>query len=566
MANLVEAVISMKSVVFLVVFMFVVSIASASAAAERMMIMMGAWVDVSNMKSIRAALYIAAAVFLSNLLVFSRRRGRYTLPPGPIRWPLLGSLLSVGFEYRHRTYARLSSKYGHVMHFRLGGANVIVVSSPELAMEVLKTKDTEWASRPPTPAGKYIGVDFHALDFAPNGPHWRHLRKICATHIFSPARLRAQYYIRREEVLRIVDGIFSQSQRGLGLGLGEAIDLRSVSYSLMDNIISRVLFGNKYTQSDHPIAKVMHSFRDDVQEAMILAGAFAISDGLFPALGWLDLQGHLRHRRIKRISQRLERVYKLIIDDHRLDLENKNDISEETKDFVHILLSLQGEDKLSDKSLMGLIMDVLPFGKDVVAAVLEFAMAELIQNQSVLRKLRGEIDRVVGDGRLMDESDICKIPYLECVVKEALRLHPPAPLTDPHYNEEAVDLAGYRLPPKCIMFINIWALANDPKWWDEPSEFRPERFETESNMIGDFRYLPFSGGRRKCPASNLAYLAMQHAIGVFVQAFDWSLPAGQLNINMEDEEFGASSAKKYPLLALAKPRLHLLPLKPPSHY
>lgn len=352
MAKLVETVINMKFVLFLIMFMFVMSMASASAAAT----MVGAWLEVSNMKSFRAALYLAAALFLSKILVFSRRRGPYTLPPGPIQWPLVGSLFSVGFEYRHRTYATLSRKYGPVMHFCLGGANVLVVSSPELAMEVLKSKDTEWASRPPTPAGKYIGVDFHALDFAPNGPHWRHLRKICATYIFSPARLRAQGYIRREEVLRIVDHVFSQSQRAVGLGLGEPIDLRSVSYSLMDNIISRVLFGNKYTQPDHPIAKVMHSFRDDVQEAMILAGAFAISDGLIPALGWLDLAGHLRHRRIKRISQRLERVYKLIIDDHRRDLENKNDISEETKDFVHILLSLQGEDKLSDKSLMGLIM------------------------------------------------------------------------------------------------------------------------------------------------------------------------------------------------------------------
>nr|ACN39897.1 unknown [Picea sitchensis] len=532
---------------FTVTFMLMFMLFGTSITERTMM----AFVSVKSIRAIVSLSIVAIAI-----LCHWQRQYR-SMPPGPVRWPLVGSLLSVGFQQRHRTYARLANKYGPVMHFCIENANVIVVGSPEVALEVLKTKDAEWASRPPTLSGKYIGVDFHALDFAPNGPHWRHLRKICATHIFSPARLRAQSYIRREEVLRIVDGIFSQSQRGLGLGLGEAIDLRSVSYSLMDNIISRVLFGNKYSQSDHPIAKVMHSFRDDVQEAIILAGAFAISDGgIIPALSWIDLRGY--HGRIKRVSQRLERVYRMIIEDHKRDLE-LGEYEEEKQDFVHVLLSLQGEDRLSDKSLMGLIMDVLPFGKDVVAAVLEFAMAELIQNQSVLRKLQGEIDRVVGDDRLVDESDICKIPYLECVVKEALRLHPPAPLTDPHYNEEAVDLAGYKIPPKCIMFINIWALANDPKWWDEPSEFRPERFEAAIGGNNDFRYLPFSAGRRKCPAGNLAYVTMEHAIAVLVQAFDWSLPEGQLNINMEDEEFGASSAKKYPLLALAKPRLHFLP-------
>lgn len=152
--------------------------------------------------------------------------------------------------------------------------------------------------------------------------------------------------------------------------------------------------------------------------------------------------------------------------------------------------------------------DVLLFGIDITATGIEWAMAELIQNQRVLNKLQGEIDRVVSDGRLVDESDMCQIPYLESIVKEALRLHPPVPLTDPHFNEESVDVAGYRIPSKTVMFVNIWGLAHDPKLWDEPFQFRPERFGDESakniNIGGnDFTFLPFSSGRRKCPAANI---------------------------------------------------------------
>lgn len=510
-----------------------------------------------SMNSVWAVSYPSSLIALLSIAVLlyhfaqKQRRSR-DLPPGPTEWPLVGSLLSVGFQYRHRTFARLANKYGPVMHLRLGTAEVIVVSNPEIAMEVLKTKDAEWSSRPPSSAGKYIGFDFHSLDFAPNGPHWRHLRKICATHLFSPARIKAQTYIRRQEFLAMVDSIFSASKRG------EIINLRSVCDSVSLNIISRMLFGNKYSESDHPIAKEMHSFMEDVKEAMVLIGALIVSD-LVPMLDWLDLQGY--DRRIKSLSKKLERVYRLIIDDHRRDMENNElyaGLTEETKDFVHILLSLQGQEQLSEKSLMGLMTDVLLFGLDITATGIEWAMAELIQNQRVLRKLQGEIDRVVGDGRLVDESDMWQIPYLESIVKEALRLHPPVPLTDPHFNEEAVDLAGYRIPSKTVMFVNIWGLAHDPKLWAEPFEFRPERFDEESaaNMnIGgnDFRFLPFSSGRRRCPAANMAYVKMQHAIALLVHAFDWSLPEGQLDVNME-EGFGITCAMKVPLLALATPR------------
>lgn len=483
-------------------------------------------------------------------VILTRMRSKHSLPPGPIQWPVVGSLLSVGFRYRHQTFSLLANKYGPLMHLRLGASNVLVVSSPQLAMEVLKHRDLEWSSRPPSSAGKYIGFDFHSLDFAPNGPHWRHLRKICVTHLFSPARIKMQAHIRREEILKMVANLASD-----GCSEGCVVDMRKMCDSLVLGMVKRMLFGNKYSNPEHPLAKEMELFMEDVKEAMVLIGALIVSD-LVPGLDWLDLQGY--EGRIKRVSQRLERVYRLILDDHRKDLEEKY-AEEEAKDFVHILLSLKGEEKLTEKSLMGLMTDVFLFGIDITATGIEWAMAELIQNQRVLKKLQLAIDGAV-DGRLVEESDACQIPYLDCIVKEALRLHPPVPLTDPHYNEEAVRLGGYDIPAKFVMFVNIWGLSHDPKLWDGPFEFRPERFEEcpDSNVSGnDFRFIPFSSGRRKCPAANLAYLKIQHVIAVLVQAFEWSLPQGQQRVNME-EGFGVICPMKVPLLALAKPRLDFL--------
>lgn len=100
--------------------------------------------------------------------------------------------------------------------------------------------------------------------------------------------------------------------------------------------------------------------------------------------------------------------------------------------------------------------DELLFDIDITTSRIEWAMVELIQKQRVLKKLQGEIDKVVGDGQLVDESDMWQIPFLDCVMKESLHLHPPIPLTDNHFNEDVVDVAGYIIPSKCVMFVNIW--------------------------------------------------------------------------------------------------------------
>ena len=165
---------------------------------------------------------------------------------------------------------------------------------------------------------------------------------------------------------------------------------------------------------------------------------------------------------------------------------------------------------------------------DTTVITVEWAMAELVKNSRVQQKVQEELDRVIGVDRIMTEADFPNLPYLQCVVKEALRLHPPTPLMLPHKATANIKVGGYDIPKGSIVHVNVWAIARDPKLWENPLEFRPERFEEENIDIkgNDFRVLPFGAGRRVCPGAQLGINLVQSMLGHLLHHFRWELPEG----------------------------------------
>jgi coumaroylquinate(coumaroylshikimate) 3'-monooxygenase len=200
-------------------------------------------------------------------------------------------------------------------------------------------------------------------------------------------------------------------------------------------------------------------------------------------------------------------------------------------------------------------------GTDTTAISVEWAMAELIKNPRVQHKAQEELDRVIGFQRVMTEADFSSLPYLQCVVKEALRLHPPTPLMLPHRANANVKIGGYDIPKGTSVHVNVWAIARDPVVWKNPLEFRPERFlEEDVDMKGhDFRLLPFGAGRRMCPGVQLAINLVTSMLGHLLHHFVWAPPEG---VKLEEidmsENPGLVTYMRTPLQAVANPRL-------PSH-
>ena len=184
-------------------------------------------------------------------------------------------------------------------------------------------------------------------------------------------------------------------------------------------------------------------------------------------------------------------------------------------------------------------------------------MAELLRNPQVLSKAQAELEQVIGKGKIVEESDIARLPYLQAIIKETFRLHPTAPLLLPRKAESNVEIGGYIVPKGAQVLINAWAIGRDPNTWENPNLFRPERFlelENEIDVVGrSFELIPFGGGRRICPGLPLAIRMLQLMLGSLLNCFDWKLEDGVVpeTMNME-EKFGLTLQKAQPLKAVPK--------------
>lgn len=155
------------------------------------------------------------------------------------------------------------------------------------------------------------------------------------------------------------------------------------------------------------------------------------------------------------------------------------------------------------------------------ATTLEWAFSLLLENQeNVLERSRAEIDSLVGTGRLLDGSDLPELSYLGCIINETLRMHPAAPLLTPHVSSDECRVAGFRIPRGTILLVNAWEIHNNPRTWEDPEKFVPERFEGGKNGF-EFEFLPFGWGRRSCPGQRLAVEMVGVALGCLIQCFEW---------------------------------------------
>ncbi|XP_054782907.1 cytochrome P450 71AU50-like [Prosopis cineraria] len=210
-------------------------------------------------------------------------------------------------------------------------------------------------------------------------------------------------------------------------------------------------------------------------------------------------------------------------------------------------------------TVKAIIIDMFAAALEATAVVAEWALAELMKNPRVMKKLQDEIQNVVGMERMVEEADLLKLSYLDLTVKETLRLHPAGSLI-PREAREDIIIDGYYIEKKTMVLVNTWGLGRDPKLWsDNANTFYPERFvNSDVDVRGHhFQLIPFGSGRRRCPGMRMGLSIIRFVVAQLVHCFDWELPYGispeELDMN---EKFGLTIPKAKHLLAMPTCRLN----------
>nr|ABC59086.1 cytochrome P450 monooxygenase CYP98A37 [Medicago truncatula] len=485
------------------------------------------------------------AIFLFYTLF---QRLRFKLPPGPRPWPVVGNLYDIK-PVRFRCFAEWAQSYGPIISVWFGSTLNVIVSNSKLAKEVLKENDQQLADRHRSRSAAKFSRDGQDLIWADYGPHYVKVRKVCTLELFSPKRIEALRPIREDEVTAMVESIFNDSTNSENLGKG--ILMRKYIGAVAFNNITRLAFGKRFVNSEGVMDEQGVEFKAIVANGLKLGASLAMAEHI----PWLRWMFPLEEEAFAKHGARRDRLNRAIMEEHTQARQKSGGAKQH---FVDALLTLQEKYDLSEDTIIGLLWDMITAGMDTTAISVEWAMAELIKNPRVQQKAQEELDKVIGFERVMTETDFSSLPYLQCVAKEALRLHPPTPLMLPHRANTNVKIGGYDIPKGSNVHVNVWAVARDPAVWKDATEFRPERFlEEDVDMKGhDFRLLPFGAGRRVCPGAQLGINMVTSMLGHLLHHFCWAPPEGvnPAEIDMAENP-GMVTYMRTPLQVVASPRL-----------
>ncbi|KAG2303222.1 hypothetical protein Bca52824_031873 [Brassica carinata] len=468
-------------------------------------------------------------------------RSKLNLPPSPVGFPVIGHLHLVK-DHAHRCLRDLSKNLGPVFFLRLGSRRAVVVTSASAAEEFLSHgNDVVFANRPIITMGKYVAYNNTTVLVAPYGDHWRNLRRICTVEIFSAARLKASLEIRRDESRSLLRTIHAATSKGGDNSV--RVELRPLLSGLTLNVVMRMVAGKRYYGQDNAEAKEV---RELIREMFELAGCPYVADFL-PILKLFDFDGYIK--KFKKLGSKLDKFFQGLVDEHR---RNKGKTEFKNTMITHLLTLQESQPEYyTDEVIKGLVEVMIVAGTDSTAVTLEWAMANLLNHPDVLAKVKTELKNVVSrEGRLMEESDTTTCTYLNNVISETLRLYPAVPMLLPHLSSVDCKVSGYDIPRDTWLLINAWAIQRDPKLWDEPEAFKPERFDSEELKTYRGKFLPFGIGRRACPGMGLARLVLSLGLGSLIQCFDWEKDE-DMAIDMSEGK-ALNMPKAVPLVAKCK--------------
>uniref|UniRef100_A0A0D9VAH3 Cytochrome P450 n=1 Tax=Leersia perrieri TaxID=77586 RepID=A0A0D9VAH3_9ORYZ len=502
----------------------------------------------------------ASAILLLATIIFKLKNTSSTkkinLPPGPWPLPVIGSIHCLLGSLPHHAMRRLSRRYGPVMLLRLGHVKTLVISSPEAAREVMKTHDVAFAARAVTPTASVITYGGRDIVFAPFGKHLWELRKLCTLELLSPKRVRSFHRIREEEAATLVRSVAAAASSSA------VVDVSDLVKIMANDIIMRVMIGDRCPQREE--------YLEALDKTMDLLAGFNLVD-LFPNSSLARLLGARSLRATKRVHAKLHQITDAIIRGHGIkdtvgDDKKRRDNNRGTRyecvGILDDLLRFQRDGglgiKLTKEIVSAVLFDLFAAGSETTSTTIIWAMSELVRSPHVMKRAQSELRQVLHGKTMVSEADIeGRLHYLQLIIRETLRMHPPVPFLIPRLcSEPNSKVMGYDIPQGTSVLINVSAIGRDEKIWKDANEFRPERFKEDTvDFSGmDFRFTPGGSGRRMCPGLIFGVSSIQIALANLLYHFDWKLPdeTGTHELDMT-ETHGITARRRTKLLLEATP-------------
>ncbi|XP_028800538.1 licodione synthase-like [Neltuma alba] len=445
---------------------------------------------------------------------FRRSAGHLPSAPWP-RLPVIGHLHLLG-PLVHHSLHRLSLRYGPFFSLYLGSIPCIVVSNPHYAKLFLQDKELSFSSRFESTAIKRLTYET-SLAFSPNGPYCKFVKKLTLNELVGSRGTERFWSLRAQGCQNLVKLVAKKARSG------DAVNVTEQLHKMTNRLISKMMIGESEEATDV------------IREVTTMFGEFNVAD-FVGVLKKVDVQGF--GKRIENLHQRFDDLVERIITKREQGRENGRKQDDGDKDFLDILLDLAEDEschvKITRVHMKGLVMDLFTAATGAIATGIEWALAELISHPHLLQKAREEIDDVVGNQRLVDESDGSKLPFIQAVIKETLRLHTPVALVVRRCIVES-RIENYVIPKNSVLIVNVWAMGRDQNLWESPMEFEPERFlrpveggncervlDVRGQHFGShFEYFPFGSGRRMCAGITLDMQELPIVLAALIQCFDF---------------------------------------------
>ncbi|XP_019162297.1 PREDICTED: isoleucine N-monooxygenase 1-like [Ipomoea nil] len=496
------------------------------------------------------------SVFLSCKWLNNQKAAKqFPLPPGPMSWPVVGCFPQMltnkpVFRWMLNLMEEMNTE---IACFRLGGTNVISVTSPEVAREILMKQDSVFASRPACLSAQLISSNYLISLVTPLGDQWKKMRRVLTSRVLSPNTLNWLAHKRAAEADHLVRYIYNQCRNAAGCGV---VDVRAAGRHFCGNVIRQMVFSKRHFGAGVEDGGPGVEEEEHVNATFgVLAYvySFGISD-YFPWLRMFDLDGH--RKALKKAVKGVRKHQDPEVD-ARIKMWN-NGTETEQQDILDVLIKLKdidGRPLLTSEEIKAQILELMIGIVDNPSNTTEWVLAEMLNKPDILQNATEELDNIVGRERLVQESDLPKLNYLNACIREAFRLHPFADFAPPHLCTSDTTVSNYFIPKDSHVIISRPGLGRNPRVWEEPLKFMPERhLKNDGSEVSfvdpELRILSFSTGRRGCPGIQLGSLVSSMLLARLVQGFDW-VQCGRIELRESKHDLLLA----HPLHALAKPRL-----------